>query len=147
MAGDTKTLQALVGRWEGTFTNPTTGRTGTIVFEVFSATEAHGDILMIPPGQSEPLRPAETAEATLRSMPRVLEINFLRATGSALTGTVGPYEDPECQCPGSTTLEGTLLGDSIEGTFRTEHFDAEGRPNASLPPTSGTWRVGRTKKS
>ena len=148
MEGDARALEALVGRWEGTFTNPVTGRTGTIVFEVFSGKEAHGDILMIPPGGSVPLRPAENAaERNLRTMPKVLEINFFRASGSALTGTVGPYDDPECQCPGNTIFEGTLLGESIDGTFRTEHFDAGGRPDPSRPVTSGTWRVGRTKKS
>lgn len=148
MQGEPKALEALVGRWEGTFSNPVTGRTGTIVFEVFSGKEAHGDILMIPPGSSDPLRPAAkpSAEETLRTMPKVLEINFFEAAGKGLTGTVGPYEDPECQCPGHTTFEGTLRGDSIDGTFRTEHFDADGRPDPSRPMTSGTWRVARTKK-
>jgi hypothetical protein len=148
MEGEPKALEALVGRWEGTFQNPVTGRTGTIVFEVFSGKEAHGDILMIPPGSSEPLRPAAkpSAEETLRTMPKVLEINFFEAAGKGLTGTVGPYEDPECQCLGHTTFEGTLRGDSIAGTFQTEHLDADKRPDPSRPITSGTWRVVRTKK-
>ena len=148
MTGEKRALQGLVGRWEGTFTNPQNGRTGTIVFEIFSDKEAHGDILMIPPGSSEPLRPAAppSAEETLRTMPKVLEINFFQAAGGELTGTVGPFEDPDCRCPGQTSFRGAINGDSIEGTFSTEYLDADFKPDAARPGTGGTWRVARTKK-
>ena len=62
--GEKKSLSALVGRWEGTYTNPGNGRTGTIVLEFSSGgKEAHGDILMIPP-DSTARKPS--AEETLR---------------------------------------------------------------------------------
>src|ERR1700756_5372325 len=63
--GESRSLGALVGRWEGTYTNPSNGRTGTIVLEFFSGGKpAHGDVLMIPPGSSA-RKPS--AEETLRT--------------------------------------------------------------------------------
>ena len=149
MSGEKSALQGLVGRWDGTFTNSQNGRTGTIVFEIFSDKEAHGDILMIPPGSKEPLHPAAppSAEETLRTMPRVLEINFFQAEAGELTGTVGPFEDLDCGCAGRTSFRGAIRGDSIEGTFATEYLDADFKPDAARPGTGGTWRVARTKKS
>jgi hypothetical protein len=149
MTGEKKSLEALVGRWEGTFTNPVTHRTGTIVFEIFSSTEAHGDILVIPPDSREPLRPSAkppTAEETIAAMPSVLEINFIEAEGNALLGTVGPFDDPLCPCPARTTFRGTLTADSIAGTFQTEYLDSDWKPNPAKPITSGTWSVARVRK-
>jgi hypothetical protein len=149
MTGEKKSLKALEGRWEGTFTNPVNRRTGTIVFDVFPGAEAHGDILMIPPDSREPLHPSvkPTAEQTIAAMPKVLEINFIEAEGNALMGTVGPFEDPLCQCPGRTTFRGTLSGDSISGTFQTEYLDSDWNPNPAKPITSGTWSVARVRKN
>ena len=142
VGGESKSLNALVGRWEGTYTNPTNGRTGTIVLEFVSGKEAHGDILMIPQG-SNVRKPS--AEETLRTMPRVLEINFIQAEGDVLSGTVGPYEDPDSHCAAHTAFQGTLRGDTIEGTFRTECLDSQRRPDSNLPATTGSWRVTRKK--
>ena len=142
-AGESRSLGALVGRWEGTYTNPANGRTGTIVLEFFSGgKEAHGDILMLPPGSKE-RKPSP--EETLRTMPRVLEINFIQAEGNRLSGTVGPYEDPDSHCPAHTAFTGQLQGDSIEGTFRTQCLDPRGQADPNLPESSGTWRVSRKK--
>ena len=141
--GESRSLNALVGRWEGTYTNPANGRTGTIVLEFFSGgKEAHGDILMIPPGSSA-RKPS--AEETLRTMPRVLEINFIQAEGSGLSGTVGPYEDPDTHCSAHTTFVGALRGDSINGTFRTECLDSHGKPDPNIPASTGSWKVSRKK--
>ena len=137
--GDTASIKALVGRWEGTYTNPTNGRTGTIVFEVFSGNETHGDILMIPPGspQAKP-----SPEETLRTMPRVLEINFIDAgAGGKISGTVGPYEDPDTHCQARSIFQGTVKGEAIDGTFRTECGDGNARAS------SGTWLVTRVKRA
>jgi hypothetical protein len=143
-AGEKQSLGALEGRWEGTYTNPVNGRKGTIVLEFFSGgKEAHGDILMIPPGSAEK---APSPEETLRTMPRVLEINFIEAEKNQLAGTVGPYEEPEAHCSANTAFTGTLHGDTIEGTFRTECLDTHGKPDPGFPPSSGTWMVSRKKK-
>jgi hypothetical protein len=148
MSGEKKSLKALEGRWEGTFTNPVTRRTGTIVFDIFSGSEAHGDILVIPPDSREPLRPSAkpTAEETIAAMPSVLEINFIEAEKNELLGTVGPFDDPLCPCPARTTFRGTLTGDSIAGTFQTEYLDSDFNPNPAKPITSGTWSVTRVRK-
>jgi hypothetical protein len=150
LMGEQGSLQGLAGRWEGTYTNPVNGRTGSIVFEVSSTgTEAHGDILMIPPGASEPVSSSSpsSGEETLRTMPRVLQINFMRATGSGLTGTVGPYEDLECGCDARSTFQGELRGDKIEGTFVVEYLDKSSMPDPAKPFTRGTWQVARKKKA
>jgi hypothetical protein len=134
---------ALVGRWEGTYTNPVNGRTGTIVLEFSSGgKEAHGDILMLPP-RSTARKPS--AEETLRTMPRVLQINFIQAAGDELSGTVGPYEDPDSHCSAHTSFQGSLRGDTIAGTFRTECLDTHGQADPNVPATAGTWQVSRKK--
>ncbi|HKF44197.1 MAG TPA: hypothetical protein VKG01_13935 [Thermoanaerobaculia bacterium] len=136
--GDVSSVKALAGRWEGTYTNPQNGRTGTIVLEFFKGNETHGDILMIPPG-SKQAKP--TPEETLRTMPRVLEINFIDAgAGGQISGAVGPYEDPDTHCQSHSQFSGTVKGDLIQGTFRTECDDK------GAPATSGTWSVTRVKR-
>ena len=142
VGGESRSLNALVGRWEGTYTNPANGRTGTIVLEFLTGKEAHGDILMIPPGSTD-RKPS--AEETLRTMPRVLEINFIQAEGDELSGTVGPYEDPDSHCAAHTGFRGTLRGDTIEGSFRTECLDSHGKADPNLPATTGSWKVTRKK--
>jgi hypothetical protein len=137
--GDTASLKTLVGRWEGTYTNVGNGRTGTIVLEFFSGgKEAHGDILMIPPGSmQEKPSPAED----LRSMPQVLEINFIDAgAGGQVSGTVGPYEDPDTHCRARTEFAGVVKVNVIEGTFKTECVPGESPGGA---PTTGNWAVAR----
>jgi hypothetical protein len=141
--GEKKSLNALVGRWEGTYTNPSNGRTGTIVLEFSSGgKEAHGDILMVPPSSTASV---PSAEETLRTMPQVYEINFIDAAGSGLTGTVGPYEDPTFHCSAHSEFQGTLQGDTIVGTFRTECLGPQGQPDPNVPATTGTWSVSRKK--
>ena len=135
--GDTTSVKALAGRWEGTYTNPQNGRTGTIVLEFFKGNETHGDILMIPPG-SKQAKPSP--EETLRTMPRVLEINFIDAgPAGQISGALGPYEDPDTHCLSHSQFTGTVKADRIDGTFRTECDDK------SAPPTSGTWSVTRKR--
>jgi hypothetical protein len=140
--GENRSLEMLVGRWDGNYNNPVNGRTGSIVLEVFSGgKEAHGDILMIPPGSN--LKVPSTEE-TIRTMPQVLEINFIQAAGNEISGTVGPYEDPDARCRAHSVFTGTVRGDLIQGTFRTECIDAEGKAT-NTPFTSGTWLVTRKK--
>jgi hypothetical protein len=136
--GDTASLSVLVGRWEGTYTNPANGRTGSIVLEFFSGgKEAHGDILMIPPGSKQE---APSPEESLRTMPQVYEINFIEAgKGGLISGTVGPYEDPQTHCQARSVFTGTVKSGTIDGTFRTECIDTD------LPFTQGTWAVARKK--
>jgi len=142
--GETRSLEALVGRWDGEYKNPVNGRKGSIVLEVFSGgKEAHGDILMIPPEAKVKI---PSPEETIRTMPQVLEINFIQAAGGQISGTVGPYEDPDSRCRAHSVFTGAMQGDTINGTFRTECLTSSGEPDSSIPFTSGTWLVTRTKK-
>jgi len=143
IGGEDRSRSALVGRWEGTYTNPANGRTGTIVLEFLAGgRQARGDILMIPAG-SDARKPSP--EETLRTMPRVLEINFIQAAGDEISGTVGPYEDPDTHCSAHTSFSGKVAGDVIDGAFRTECLDTHGNADPNVPATSGTWKVLRKK--
>jgi len=140
--GENRSLEMLVGRWDGTYNNPVNGRTGSIVLEVFSGgKEAHGDILMIPPDSKMKV---PSPEETIRTMPQVLEINFIQAAGNEISGAVGPYEDPDAHCRAHSIFTGTIRGDMIQGNFRTECIDAEGKATPT-PFTSGTWVATRKK--
>ena len=142
VGGESRSLDALVGRWEGSYTNPARARGGTVVLEFAPGRKAQGDILMIPAGSSARV---PSASETLRTMPQVLEINFIDAEGDKLSGTVGPYEDPDSRCSAHTAFEGTLRGDTIAGTFRTECLDTKGHTDPNIPVTTGTWQVSRKK--
>ncbi|MGH9368880.1 MAG: hypothetical protein ACRD3M_14540 [Thermoanaerobaculia bacterium] len=136
-------LSALVGKWAGDYSSPDTGRIGSIVFEMKSAgSTAHGDVLMWPKGSQQLLAPSKSgqlSEEQLRTMPQVLSINFVRAEGGQISGTMDPYTDPDCRCDVRTTFTGAIQGDSISGTFSTERWD---RPGTLA---SGVWKVTRQK--
>ena len=132
VAGVRSDISALAGRWEGEYSSEATGRSGSIVFELKSGdTVAHGDVLMVPKG-------AKTSN-TIATMPQVLNINFVNASGGVVKGTMDPYRDPECDCEVTTTFVGRITGDTIEGTFTT---DAGG----AAPTTAGRWKMTRQKK-
>jgi hypothetical protein len=130
-------LSTLSGRWVGEYSSTETGRTGSIVFELRSGDKtAHGDVLMKPkvdPGGS-------SSSDALRTMPQILNISFVSATGGTLRGTMDPYRDPECDCQVQTTFVGRFVGkDAIEGTFTTT-------PQGADTITTGRWKISREKK-
>ena len=53
-----------------------------------------------------------------------------------MSGTVDAFVDPSCQCSAVMTLNGTLQGDAIEGTFRATY-------NAQRRDLTGKWLVKR----
>ena len=128
-------LSALAGRWVGEYSSTETGRTGSIVFELKSGDKvARGDVLM------KPKVDAQNANDKLRTMPQMLNINFVSATGGVLRGTMDPYTDPSCDCQVQTTFVGRLSGDTIEGTFTTTPQGSSGNI------TTGRWKMSREKK-
>jgi hypothetical protein len=134
-------LSALAGRWTGEYSSLETGRSGSIVFELKSGDKvARGDVLMVPRQSdgSSPKLPG-TSE-TLATMPQVLNISFVNATGGVLRGTMDPYRDPACDCQVQTTFVGRLTGDVIEGTFTTT-------PQGAGTISTGRWKMARQKKS
>ena len=78
------------------------------------------------------------ASESLSTMPQVLKFSFVSASGDVLTGTIDPYQDPECSCEVRTTFVGRLSGDTVEGTFTTN-------PSGSAPITTGRWKITRKK--
>lgn len=130
-------VSSLSGRWVGEYSSAETGRTGSIVFELKSGSKvAHGDVLMKPKEQAAGQSSAADA---VRSMPQVLNINFVSATGGVLRGTMDPYSDPSCDCEVQTTFVGRLSGDTIEGTFTTT-------PQGPGSITTGHWKISKEKK-
>ncbi|HSU17305.1 hypothetical protein [Longimicrobium sp.] len=132
-------LSRLGGEWTGEYSSPATGRSGSIVFHLTAtADSAHGDVVMVPRGTGAPLRRAVYTgqPGTQPVQPQELTIRFARFQGERVTGMRDPYTDPDCHCPVSTTFEGTVAGNRIEGTFTT-------RGSPSGDPVTGTWRVER----
>jgi len=143
MEGTKSSLSQLVGRWEGEYSSVQTGRSGSIVFEFKKGeTQGHGDVLMWPKGSKAPIAPSPTgqlSEEQLRTMPQMLAISFVEATGGYLTGTMDPYIDPDCQCEVRTTFAGSIDGDQIVGQFTIERWDKKGTP------AKGTFKAQRKK--
>ncbi len=130
-------VSALAGKWTGTYASEATGRTGSIVFELKSGDKvARGDVLMVPAGAKD--APTSGPEA-VRTMPQVLSISFVSATGGILRGTMEPYRDPSCDCEVQTTFVGRPSGDTIEGTYTTT-------PTGQGAITTGRWKITREKK-
>jgi hypothetical protein len=136
-------LAPLVGVWRGTYTNPQTGRTGTIAFTLRAGESfASGNVVMIPKPDSL-LTPEE--RELLSDMPSggrsVLKFQFLRKEGTNLTGTLVPYRSPDCDCITNTTFLGVFKDErTIEGTFT----NVPSKAGSTI--TSGTWKVTRVKK-
>jgi len=141
VSGSAADLKGLEGRWEGEYSSAETGRSGTIVFE-FRNGEGSGDVLMMPKGSTEPLRPnrREAVADTLRNMPAVLTIRFAQASGGALIGDLAPYVDPDCECEARTTFNGRRSGDAIEGSFTSTTMQPAERR------VSGKWKVSRSAR-
>jgi hypothetical protein len=136
-------LNPLVGEWRGDYSSAETGRSGTIAFTLRAGeSSASGNIVMIPRADSL-LTPAErdlvtNVSASGRS---VLSIHFIRKEGGNLSGTLDPYRDPECNCPVTTTFQGSFRdARTIEGTFST----VPSQPGHSV--TGGRWKVTRVKR-
>lgn len=133
-------LSALSGRWAGEYSSTETGRTGSIVFELKPGDKvARGDVLMVPKSEGAAAPALPGVNQTLRTMPQVLNINFVNATGGVLRGTMDPYRDPACDCQVQTTFIGRLSGDTIEGTFTTT-------PQGPGTISTGRWKMSRQKK-
>ena len=121
---------ALAGQWEGEYRSTETGRSGSIWFKLEAGRDtAYGDVLMVPKetgiAQTEP-----RAQRDLQSIPQILSIRFVRATGRIISGTLDPYPSPDCECLLYTVFRGELNGDRIEGEFLIRHSDQEMAPQA-----------------
>ena len=144
ISGDPSDRASLAGKWSGEYQSPSTGRTGSIVFNLSASGDAaNGDVVMIPRGYGKALMPFNQGTAAGAAMQntnnsQVLTIKLVRVSGDTVSGVLDAYRDPQCDCPVETTFTGRLSGDTIEGTFTTRGTQA----NA---PQTGTWRVKRTR--
>ena len=56
-----------------------------------------------------------------------------------VSGTLAPYEDPDCKCEVRTTFVGRLQGDRVSGTFVIQHSEPEWEQR-------GVWNVVRKRR-
>lgn len=147
VTGDAGDRASLAGKWSGEYQSASTGRSGSIVFNLSPSGEAAtGDVVMIPVGYGKALEPynqittsGTTTTATQNTNnSQVLTIKLVRVSGDTVSGVLDAYRDPQCDCPVVTTFAGRLSGDSIDGTYTTRGTQA----NA---PQTGTWRVKRSQ--
>lgn len=133
-------LRALAGEWHGEYGGSTTGRTGSVFFEIEPGTDtAHGDVVMLPQRANIPPSQAERLTMqSVRALAQVLTIRFMRIEGGSLSGSLDPYRDPDCNCTVVTTFVGRLSSPStIEGTFTTQ--------GTGIPTRAGWWRASRAR--
>ena len=142
MSGEAGALARLAGEWAGSYSSPMLGRSGSIVL-TFGEGQARGDVVMVPPGQTRPVSPATRQGQPPGAPPpgpesAVLTIEFARAAGDSIVGTMAPYQDPDCQCTVQATFTGHLAGDAISGTFVSTRMAGDQR-------VRGTWEVRRRR--
>jgi hypothetical protein len=147
VTGDPADKASLAGRWSGEYQSASTGRSGSIVFNLSSTGEAaSGDVIMIPRGYGKALERFDQtgvsgvsgASSQNTNTSQVLTIKLVKVSGDTVSGVLDAYRDPECNCAVETTFTGKLNGDAIDGTFAT-------RGSQSNAPQTGTWRVRRTR--
>jgi hypothetical protein len=140
--GESVDLKLLEGEWKGEYSSEDTGRSGTIEFLLMAEEKkAFGDVLMIPRSAKEPYHPVGYRDKIKLdpNFPEFLTINFVEIEGGKVMGELAPYWDPEMRRRMSTSFEGVLHGDTIEGTF-------ESRIDQSPIYFTGQWKVFRKKK-
>jgi len=129
-------LERLVGNWAGEYESPALGRQGRIEFKLAAnATEAYGDIVMIPRGQTSPYQP-EPSQPGLENM-HVLTIRFIRAANGSVRGMLDRYWDPDRVCYAAAIFQGYVERAVVSGSFTTTCDSGAGE-------AKGTWHVERT---
>ena len=143
--GPTSDLNALVGEWGGDYSNPETGRSGSIAFNLKAGKDtAVGSVVMVPRDNKQQMprgvpadRPIVRTSVAAGSS-EVRTIRFVRMEGSHLVGTLDTYRDPDCGCQLTTTFHGQFTdAGTITGTFT-----STGSTMGHLP-SSGRWTVKR----
>ncbi len=109
-------LAPLVGEWVGEYSSAEAGRTGSIVFTLAAGRDtALGDVMMVPANIEA--APTSRSDDPMVRTPRILKISFVRCEGTAVTGWLEAYPDPDTGEKTSTTFDGTIKGNRLEGTF------------------------------
>ena len=143
--GPTSDLAALVGEWSGDYSNPETGRSGSIAFSLKAGKDnAVGSVVMRPRDNKQQVTMGAPADrpvvrtSVVAGSSEVLTIRFVRMEGTHLVGTLDSYRDPDCGCALTTTFNGQFTdAGTITGTFT-----STGSTMGHLP-SSGRWTVTR----
>lgn len=136
LQGEPVATNSLAGLWEGEYRGAMPASRGTITFSMMAdGADAYGDVTMFGPG-GQLLEPADRPEqhSAHSHSPQSLRVDFVRMGLDGVTGTLEPYTSPECACVVTTTLHGTVVADTISGTY-TSH--------GAKVTTEGTWRAVR----
>jgi hypothetical protein len=141
VVGAPQDLRQMTGEWGGEYQGETSGRSGSIIFQLAAGADtAYGDVVMISHQRSASRMPEQDPSAGLpmARTPDVLSIAFIRADGGGVHGRLAPYRDPDCGCELDTRFEGRIHGDVMEGTYTSRPVDG-GKEQV------GTWKVKRKK--
>ncbi len=131
-------LAPLIGEWVGEYSSAEAGRVGSIVFTLAAGRDtAVGDVMMVP-ANIEPASTTPRSDDPMLRTPRILKISFVRCEGTAVTGWLDPYPDPDTGEKTSTTFDGVIKGNKLEGTF-VSYLELSGKRR------TGTWVVNRKK--
>jgi hypothetical protein len=133
-------VSRLVGEWQGDYNSAESGRRGLITFRLRAGADtAQGDVIMQSRNEADPSAPDATMIPwdALRATQQALSIHFVFVTADEVSGVLDSYRDPDCGCTLRTTFVGTLRGDTIEGTYRSEGS------GIGHNPQTGRWRVKR----
>ena len=130
-------LSSLEGHWSGEYSSAITKRSGPISFDLSSNQEkAVGEVILevyVPstrPGAKNKIR-----LLTKKSKP--LEISFVAIENGQVSGAVSPYVDPASKHTINTTFVGTLSGNQIKGTFKSNVVGTDDY-------STGVWSVSKT---
>jgi hypothetical protein len=137
--GEAGSIAQLQGNWEGEYWGGAQGRRGAIVFVVPTGSNgAFGDVVMMAPG-GQPIRAIDSPEQhrTHTTSSQGLRIDFVNVGNGSVSGQLEPYMAPDCDCVVSTSFLGSVVADTISGTFTTRS-----RTNRA---TDGFWKVVRRK--
>jgi hypothetical protein len=119
VTGSAEGISALAGNWTGDYWSTASGRNGSIRFALAAGRDtAFGEVTMVP---RKPVRPNGRPEDNVVSSPtpatRTLQISFVHAAGDSVSGSLEPYQDPDCGCTLRTWFTGRLSGEQIHGRY------------------------------
>ncbi len=121
LVGAPEGIAALRGEWTGEYWSGAAERRGALNFSISTRSDsAFGDVTMFTPlGQQ--IRPADSGDQhrVHSASTQALRIDFVRVASGSVSGTLEPYIAPDCNCQVSTTFTGSVVGDTIRGTFVT----------------------------
>jgi len=133
--------ERLAGKWHGEYSSAALGRRGSIDFELTAATnKASGVVVMVPQGSTRPYEqygPLQYQYGGQNPSPSQAQtIYFVRAEGTAISGMLDRYWDPDRSCFASTTFRAVLEGRTMAGSFKTTWDCGAGE-------ATGDWKVTR----